>query len=201
MHFSDEIWTDFVRGVASTPKAREIQTHLSDGCTDCLDGRDLWDGLRLAGINEMTYAPPNGLVRQLKLQFTSATFGSSAEAVMPVFDSFLQALPGFRSGSAIPRQLLYEGEGVTVDLRLEQPPRSRTIFATGQVLNKRIPHSTLSEGRITLWTMRGLPIVETTPNAQGEFQLEFEAQENLHLSIALCGYNPLRIVLPQLHVL
>jgi len=201
MHFSDETWADFVRGVTNTREANDIQAHLSRGCKDCLDARDIWDGLRVAAIHEIAYAPPEELVRRLKLQFTTATFAAPADAVMPVFDSFLQPLPGFRSGASAPRQLVYEGENLTVDLRLEQAPRSSRILATGQVLNTRTPQRALSEGKITLWTVRGLPILETTPNSQGEFQLEFDAQETLHLSISICGDNSLRIALPRLHAL
>jgi hypothetical protein len=198
-HFPDEAWADFVRGVGGSGEAAEIQAHVAGGCEMCLAAHQIWDGLRIAGVNEMAYAPPEELIRQLKLQFTTQISASPAKAVLPVFDSFLQPLPvGFRSGSAMPRQVLYEQEGVTVDLRLEQAPKSRRVFATGQILSKRIPQTSLSKGIITLWSTQGLPLLETAPNPQGEFQFDFEVQENLHLSIAIRGCSPLRIALPQL---
>ena len=202
-HFSEQVWADFVRGTGTLEVNREVEGHLATGCGDCQVAFDIWNRLRVAAVNERTYAPPEELVRRLKLEFSrnQMTAPQASEAVA-VFDSLLQPLPvGFRSGSAIPRQLLYEGEGLTVDLRLEHAPHSRTICAMGQVLDEKIPHSPLNKGSITLWTTRGLPILETNPNLQGEFQLEFEADANLHLCIAILGRNPLRIILPQLQVL
>lgn len=202
-HFSEEAWTDFIRGTSTLEANGEVEAHLATGCADCEAAYDIWNRLRIAAVNERTYAPPEELVRRLKLEFSrNQMTASQASEAVPVFDSLLQPLPvGFRSGSAVPRQLLYEGEGLTIDLRLEHAPHSRMISAMGQVLDKKIPNSPLNEGSITLWTTRGLPILETNPNLQGEFQLEFEAEANLHLCIAILGRNPLRIVLPQLQVL
>jgi hypothetical protein len=202
-HFSEQVWADFVRGASAVEANREVEAHLETGCVDCRAEYNTWNQLRIAAAYERTYAPPEELVRRLKLEFTRNHAAAPEPSVaIAVFDSLLQPFPaGFRSGSAIPRQLLYEGEGLTVDLRLERAPHSRTISAMGQVLDKRIPQTPLDKGSITLWTTRGLPILETFPNLQGEFELEFEAETNLHLCIAILGRNPLRIILPQLQVL
>jgi hypothetical protein len=202
-HFSEEAWTDFIRGTSTLEANGEVEAHLATGCADCETASEIWNRLRIAAVNERTYAPPEELVRRLKLEFSlNRMTAPQASQAIAVFDTLLQPLPaGFRSGSAIPRQLLYEGEGLTVDLRLEHATHSRMISAMGQVLDKKTPHIPLNQGSITLWTTRGLPILETNPNSQGEFELEFEAEENLHLCIALLGRNPLRIILPQLQVL
>jgi hypothetical protein len=196
-HFSEEAWADFVRGTGAVGVNGEIEVHLARGCDDCMAADGMWDRLRLAAVQENIYAPPDDLVRRVKLELSTRAAGNVARAIAPVFDSFCHPLvAGVRSGSVIARQLLYEADGLTVDLRLEEEARSGKISAVGQVLDKGTPRSLLSKGTITLWTARGLPIVEANPNDHGEFQLEFEAQENLHLSIAISGRYPVRMVIP-----
>ena len=116
-----------------------------------------------------------------------------------VFDTLAHPLPsGVRSGRVTARQLVYEAEGVTVDLRLDSQPQSNKICAVGQVLDKRIPRVSSSDASIMLWTEKGLPLLETKANEFGEFHLEFEAQDNLRLSIQAVGQMPIRISLANL---
>ena len=197
-HFGEEAWADFVRGTGAMATSAEIEAHLAKGCADCMAANDIWDRLRVAAVQESIYAPPDDLVRRIKLELSTRSAEDVFKAEAPVFDSFRQPLvAGVRSGSVTARQLLYEADGLTVDLRLEQERRSGKISVVGQVLDKGTPRSALNKGTITVWTARGLPIVEAKPNNQGEFQLEFEAQENLHLSVAMRGRHPVRIVLPS----
>jgi hypothetical protein len=200
-HFSDEVWADFVRGVAPTETAAGIKSHLAMGCADCSVTLDLWKRLHTAAADEAKYSAPEELVRRLKLEFTSE-HSSPVAKVAPaalVFDSFLRPLPaGVRSGASAARQLVYESEGLTVDLRVEKEPQSTKFSAIGQVMDKWTPPSTLSSGTVILWTAQGFPVFETKPNEHGEFQIEFGAQDQLHLSVAMPGRNPMRITLPEL---
>ena len=93
---------------------------------------------------------------------------------------------------------MYEAEGLTVDVRLDAKPQSKTVFAVGQILDKRMPVIPSSEASVTLWTEKGLPLVEIRPNQYGEFHLEFEAQDNLRLSVTVLGRTPILIPLANL---
>jgi len=196
-HFSEEAWADFVRGTGAAGMAGEMESHLAEGCADCMAANSVWDRLRMAAVQESVYAPPTDLVRRIKLELITRSAPELPRAIAPVFDTFCQPQPvGVRAGIATARQLLYEADGLTVDLRLEQEARRGKVSAVGQVLDKASPSSLLSKGTITLWTARGLPIIEAKPNEHGEFQFEYDAQDDLHLSIAISGRNLVRMVLP-----
>ncbi len=116
-----------------------------------------------------------------------------------LFDTVAQPLPtGVRSVAAVARQLVYEAEGLTVDLRLDPQPQSNKICVVGQVLDKGVPRVSPSSASIMLWTEKGQPLVQVSANESGEFQLEFEVQENLRLSIDVAGRKTIRIPLANL---
>jgi len=200
-HFSEQAWADFVRGISRPETIANIESHLASGCSDCTAAFDIWKRVHMTVTNEQTYAPPEGLVRVVKQEFAARYSPEPPQSVLAslVFDTLAQPLPaGVRSGTVTARQLVYEAEGVTVDLRLDSQPQSNKISAVGQVLDKRIPRVSLSDVSIMLWTEKGLPLLETKVNEFGEFHLEFEAQDNLRISIQLVGRMPIRISLANL---
>jgi hypothetical protein len=93
--------------------------------------------------------------------------------------------------------MVYEADGLTVDLRIDRPPQSNKVHLIGQVLARRTPASSIGDAWVMLWTERGLPILETRANKFGEFNLEFEAHEQLRLSIQV-GRTLVRIPLADL---
>jgi len=116
-----------------------------------------------------------------------------------LFDTFAQPLPaGIRSGAAVARQLVYEAEGLTVDLRLDSQPHSGKVLVVGQVLDKRHPQVSPRGVSIALWTQNGQPFLEVGPNESGEFHLEFDAQDDLRLLIDVAGRKTIRIPLAHL---
>jgi hypothetical protein len=203
-HFSNDVWADFVRGADTAGTAQQIESHLAEGCAGCVASLDLWSRLLSAAVNEKTYAPPEQLVRRLKLEFTTrySPQTSGFRVADLVFDSLSSALQaGLRSGANTgARQLVFEGEGLTVDLRVETASHSKKVCAVGQVLCKASSPTSPSEGTVVLWTMQGYPIVKTNPNEHGEFQLEFRPEDRLHLSITMPGRIPVRFPLPELNV-
>ncbi len=113
-----------------------------------------------------------------------------------VFDSASQPLPaGIRSMAASTRQVIYEGEGLMVDVRFERKPHSNKISAAGQVLDKQVPLRWLGNAAIVLWTDGGQMLATTEANDFGEFQFEFESGDHLRISIATEGRRTLRIPL------
>ena len=137
----------------------------------------------------------------IRVEFQARNKSHKTEPIVAklIFDTVTQPLTaGIRSAAATARQLVYEAEGLTVDVRLDAKPQSKTVFAVGQILDKRMPVIPSSEASVTLWTEKGLALVETRPNQYGEFHLEFEAQDNLRLSVTVLGRTPILIPLANL---
>src|SRR2546422_1393138 len=200
-HFSEQIWADFVRGISKSETGANIESHLATGCSDCAAAFDIWKRVHTTVSNEKTYTPPEDVVRMVKPEFTAKYSPEPRPWVLArlLFDTFAQPRPaGIRLGAVTTRQLVYEAEGLTVDLRLDRHPQSNKICAVGQVLDKRVPQASPSNALVMLWTERGLPVLETTANEFGEFHLEFEAQDYLRLSIAVAGWKLIRIPLANL---
>src|SRR6266404_1469050 len=144
-HFSERPWADFVRGISAPEISKDIRTHLADGCSKCTTTLDAWRRVRRLASNEGAYAPPENVVRLVKLGFASKlaqeprTF-TPANWTMAnlVFDSFAQPLAaGVRSAALSAWQVVYEAEGLTVDLRFGHRAQSKTVHLVGMAFDKR----------------------------------------------------------------
>src|SRR6266700_3526871 len=199
-HFSEQAWADFLRGISESEMKESIESHLARGCSDCRATSDVLSQMQTMVSNEASYTPPESIVRMVKQEF-AATNSPKQESVLAslLFDTFAQPLPvGIRSGAAVARQLVYEAEGLTVDLRLDSQPHSGKVLVVGQVLDKRHPRVSPSGVTIALWTTNGQPFLEVGPNESGEFHLEFDAQDDLRLLIDVAGRKTIRIPLAHL---
>jgi hypothetical protein len=200
-HFPEQAWADFVRGISKSTTKITMNSHLASGCTDCAAVLDVWKRLHAIASRESSYTPPEDRVRMMRVEFEARNVRSKNAPIMArlVFDTLGQPLTaGIRSAAATARQLVYEAEGLTVDVRLDAQSQSKTVLAIGQILDKRMPLIPSTEASVTLWTEKGLPLVETRPNQFGEFHLEFEAQDNLRLSVTVLGRTPILIPLANL---
>jgi hypothetical protein len=199
-HFSEQAWADFVRGISEPLTKTDIESHLARGCSDCRATSDGWNQVQTMVSNEKSYMPPENVVRMVKQEFV-ITNSAEQTSVLPtlLFDTFTQPLTaGIRSGAAVARQLVYEAEGLTVDLRLDSQPHSGKVLVVGQVLDKRHPRVSPNGVSIALWTQNGQPFLHVGPNESGEFQLEFERQDDLRLLIDVAGRKTIRIPLAHL---
>ncbi len=199
-HFSEQAWADFVRGIGNS-EHEEMQGHLAIGCNDCAASRDTWQQVHAIALRESNYAPPKNAVRMAKLEFAARSFDKSKQPVLAnlVFDTLAQpAMAGIRSAAAAARQMVFEADGLAVDLRFDGTEQSRKIFVTGQVLDKKVPRAAVENSPVVLWTAKGLALAETKTNAFGEFNLELEPQSNLRLSIQVVGRALIRIPLASL---
>lgn len=189
-HFSEQAWADFARGFSASEKAHGIKAHMAAGCLNCKTAGRFWDRLHTMAIAERGYVPPENLVRLAKLEF-SATQELQAEKwtlAGVLFDSLSQPLlAGVRSSAATARQVVYEAEGLTVDLRFDRVVPSGKVSAVGQILDSRIPRERVSGAPVVVWTENGQLVATTTANSYGEFQLEFEAQDDLRLTARVGG--------------
>jgi hypothetical protein len=200
-HFSDQAWADLIRGI-DFPQRKEMELHLAKGCLDCTASRNSWKQVQAVALRESSFAPPENAVRMVKLIFAENSVADQSGAAVAnlTFDTFaLPALAGVRSASAAgARQMVYEADGLAVDLRFDSSPFSQMLSLTGQVLDKRLPDTLLEHSEVILWTQKGLPIAETKANAFGEFNLEFEPQNHLRLSVRVIERAHIRIHLANL---
>ena len=197
-HFSEQSWADFSRGVEGSDG---IKAHLAAGCLTCKAAHGFWARLQDMALAEAAYSAPEDLVRLAKLEFSARQeLDHSWDIANKVFDTLsLPLLAGTRSGSLWPRQVVYEAEGLTVDLRFERVTSSGKISATGQILdNRAFGRNPLNTASIVLWTGDGQLVATTVPNPHGEFQLEFVAQDDLRLT-ARVGSRRVRMSLVDLN--
>jgi hypothetical protein len=202
-HFSERPWADFVRGISGPEISGDIRAHLAEGCSKCKTALDAWSRVRRLASEEGAYAPPENLVRLVKLGFASKP-AHQPRALTPanwtlanlVFDSFAQPLPaGVRSAALSAWQMVYEAEALTVDLRFGHRAQSKTVHLVGQVFDKRAVRVWQSDATIELSTEDGQLVATTAVNAMGEFHIEFKPQDHLWLSVKATGRNTVRIPL------
>ncbi len=200
-HFPEQTWADFVRGISEPLTKTKVESHLARGCSDCRATANVWNQVRTMVSNEKSYTPPDNVVRMVKQEFAATYSPEQSSSVLAslLFDTFAQPVPaGIRSGAAVARQLVYEADGLTVDLRLDSHSRSGKVLLVGQVLDQRVPRLSPSRVFIALWTQKGQPFLQLSPNESGEFQLEFDAQDDLRLLIDVAARKTIRIPLPNL---
>jgi anti-sigma factor RsiW len=200
MHFSEQPWADFVRGVSEPKISKEIRAHQASGCPECKKTHEAWSRIRRLATDEGAYAPPENLVRLAKLGFASKAAPPSRTWTLAnlVFDSFAQPLPaGVRSGALNVWQVIYEAEGLAIDLRFGRRAQSKAVHVVGQVFDKLEARALQNNASIELLTDHDQMIAAAPVTALGEFHLEFEHKEPLWLSVRAVGRNPLRIPLTE----
>jgi hypothetical protein len=201
MHFSDETWVDFVRGVKPAENMSEVEQHLTSHCHECETSLEFWKRITNFAAEERTCVVPQDLLHLVKTEFRyrQEEERNSPMIAFMVFDTAAQFLPaGLRSGSASTRQVVYEAEGLTVDMRFERHQQRNVVSAFGQLLDRGSPLTWLGNAAIVLWNNQGRMVSKTETNQCGEFHLEFPPQDQLRLSIITEGHRTMRIVLGNL---
>jgi hypothetical protein len=205
-HFSEEAWLDFARNLVAPGTRATMQRHLDDGCKKCVATLEVWQAVALVAKQESAYVPPEDTVRVAKSQFAAiAADLKASQRARLVFDSFLQPAAAGLRGTVTARQFLYEADDYVIDLRLEPQRELDRISLVGQVLNRtRAIHN--GQGvRMTNCAAQGilvrllkgvLPVANTATNDFGEFQLEFEASNDLSVVI---GMDEERVIVLPLH--
>jgi hypothetical protein len=195
-HFSEEVWADYVRGMAASDVTQKLSAHLADKCVDCTKASAAWERIRNVALREMQFQAPQDLVRLAKLQFVVDVPQPEDLWAGVAFDTAMQpATAGIRGGLIHARQVIYEAESLTVDLRFERNLSGSAISVAGQVLDRQEPLSWVNDAVVVLWTDKGRMVSKTEVNECGEFQLEFEPQNQLRMSVITTGRKTLRIAL------
>ena len=197
-HFAEENWADYVRGVTGPDVAVKMQAHLTAACADCQTVSDRWSQIRRIAAAEEKFIPPDGLVRMAKLAFAAKYPTKSIKSTLAklVFNGFAQPLQaGVRSGALNVWQVVYEAEGMTVDLRFGHRAHSREVHLVGQVLDKRDTRIWQNDATVELSDQQDQVVATTALTNLGEFHFEFEQISPMWLSIKAAGRNTVRIPL------
>ena len=202
-HFPEHTWADFVRGISEAGIKTDVESHLARGCSSCKVANETWGRVHATVSSEKMYTPPESVVRMLKQEFEIRYPLEQRPSFLATlaFDTFAQPMPtGVRSAAAtaVARQLVFEAEGVTIDLRVNFQLPKGSICLVGQVLQRGSSLDSPGNATIILLTEKGYPLMEVTANHSGEFQLEFELQNDLRLSVDLPGRKTIRIPLVNL---
>jgi hypothetical protein len=198
-HSAAHAWVDFVRGVSGPEISRNIKAHFAEGCAECKAANYTWSRVRRFTQEESAYAPPENVVRLAKLNFSGKTEHQSKTWTMAglVFNSFTQPLQaGVRSSGALNVwQVIYEAEGLTVDLRFGRRAQSKEVHVVGQVFDKREVRALQNHACVELSTEQEQLIATADVSALGEFHIEFEAKDDLWLSVKAEDRKAVRIPL------
>jgi hypothetical protein len=196
-HFPSPQWVDLVRGLASDEVRGAMDTHLRDGCPDCVEAYRLWHGMALFGEQERALTPPEDAVRVAKSYLAqqriaqpavppagARSFASTIIATL-LFDS-LQAVPaGVRASVAsYSRHLLFGARSLAIDLHIDAGSRPGSFMLAGQIIDKSNPDGPFARATVSL--VDGDIAVSTfETNEFGEFQFTFDLRPNMKIHVAL----------------
>ena len=194
-HFSSPQWVDLVRGLAVDEVKGAMDTHLREGCPNCVEAYRLWRGMAAFAEDERAFTPPEGALRVAKSYLAEQGLASSQRSrsewsSRPVtiatllFDS-LQAVPaGVRAAAAYSRHLLFGAKSLAIDLHIDSGSRPGWFLLAGQVIDKSNPDGPFGRAVVTL--MEGdLQVSTFETNEFGEFQCAFDLRKNMKLQVAL----------------
>lgn len=189
-HFDLTDWSDFARGVATPDRRDAMQAHLGSGCDRCREVLRVQRAVVEAAAREATYEPPAALVRIVTALFPVSAPNplASLPAMLASFlrDVGQQPVPvGVRGATAAGRHALYEAEGVSVDLRLEQDAVQQRAILVGQVLEHVEPVGAPAMPAVLVSGSR--VVGQTAINEFGEFRLECPTGSGLVLQLPVAN--------------
>jgi len=198
-HFEDRMWVDFIRGVARFDDAKRLKAHLEAACPECLETHAAWSRILDAARREASYQVPEATIRLVNSAFTLRNkipiLSRLAQVAVRVFDSVEEPLPaGIRGAAAPARQLLHAAGKFLIDLRLETEGRLESL--TGQILSTETEGLTSGTGVVLIQGNEKL-VAQTIANSLGEFQMEFESQNELQLFLETASNQIIAIGLPD----
>lgn len=186
-HFDNWQWADFVRGLVDASTRSMMQSHLSTGCAGCQKTAAMLSAVAVEARADAGFAPPEPVLRSAQAIYAinrPEKVSLVRLVAKLVYDSAREPLAaGLRSQDRLSRRALYEAGDYHVDLQLERQPASGLITLVGQLAARR-QATTITD--VPVWLMERDSLVEnTTCNAFGEFQLEYEPRRNLRLFLPL----------------
>ena len=199
MHYDDTIWVDLVRGTLDPATKGEVEKHLQTGCADCKQAMATWRNMHSSAQQERSFNPPADTVRMVKKEFEiQYPKPQEKETILAklVFDSFARpATAGIRSAAATnnkARQLMFDAQGITIDMRFEFQPPQR-LFVVGQVMENKNAYPMPMP--LLLFNDQGAAVLETETTEFGEFQFECDIREPLRMSLELTSTKRVQVPL------
>lgn len=198
-HYSAEAWRDFLQGVTSDELSAAMREHLRSGCQKCLSieralVRRLVDHPKMRA----SPAPPE---RRASDVFDAILCGEVPRFARKVFDSVLQPSPsGFRESShpaaSKVHQLLYDAAPYLLDLRLDLERSPLHLLLTGQLVRSSGHPRSLQGLAVALIHGRDA-LLQTATNRFGEFQIEYQAGQDLVLGVQVGRQEVVCVALPD----
>jgi hypothetical protein len=200
-HFTDERWSDYVRGVLPDNQAAVISQHLNEGCEDCGEDFRLWRTVAETAANEVRNQAPESLLPVSEAAYSAwrqwYVIPRHARMARLLSDSLLAPLPaGVRTSASGQHRLLGRVGRWWLDLRFE-PSAGKRIYLTGQVLGSG-PQHVVPAGMVILLMSADAPMAKTEANQFGEFHLQFVQKTGLQMYVDIPGDRPIGIALPDL---
>lgn len=198
-HFSFEQWAEFSRSVVSADQSRAMQQHLDEGCDSCAELKRLCTAICQAGAHQSEFAPPDGIVRNVKAHFHAlAAMDAAPSGIELLFDSLLQpAIGGTRASVASARQILFKVGTIFLDFRVELEPNAESATLVGQVLDSATPRRPLADVPVVVQAA-GEELAGTVSSRTGEFQLDFPLRHDLQMWVKLPRMEPISLPLTSL---
>jgi hypothetical protein len=199
-HFSAAQWFEYASGAAPSEQQAAMEHHLQEGCNECRNSSLMWKELIELSQRESNYQPSGEAVRSVKALLVPERrwkwFPQIAEAAQLLFDSIRAPSPAAMRGSQAPgRQFLQEARPFMIDLRMEYEPARKKMHLIGQVVNSKEPDKNVAD--VEVFLLKGEHLAaRTMANASGEFDLEFQDEQDLQLFIDIRGQKVIEIRLP-----
>jgi hypothetical protein len=190
-HYGIAALVDFARNLLPEETASSIQAHLATGCPECAEMSNFINQLTAVCRRVAVVSIPDAALRNalsiLPAGFVIKPGRARRVAARLIFDSFLApASVGLRSSWQVGWQALYRAGDCSLDLRIEPELHSSRAAMMGQISNHLVPGALMSDIPVRVKSGR-LVLAEARSNQFGEFQMEYEQQNRLHLCVYLEG--------------
>jgi hypothetical protein len=188
-HLDGGSLVDVARGMGGSA----ADTHLL-GCLSCRARIAVWTQLAVAARTDGRQTPPEATVqRVVDLARRLRPAAAPPRLLSLVWPA--AALPAGVRGADPPGPVVYEADGVAVDVHVRQGGSRRTVIV-GQITDSAEPGHRLSDVPVLLLDGKEVA-VRSLSNAWGEFHLEHRAIDELRLEVALGGGRTFQVPLPR----
>ncbi|MBL8203585.1 MAG: hypothetical protein JNM09_05090 [Blastocatellia bacterium] len=187
--------TDYLRGFGVGTERATIQEHLNMGCPDCQQNQQwLLAVKRIAPLDDsfefpaavtahiLSWMPTKPVRTPLRTLLAQLIFDSFAAP--PLAEVRSATMADAQADSFVARQLLYQVDGIDVDLRIEKAADAASFELLGQVLRQDVPQADLAGQVVHLW-QDDIPPIAVNLDAEGMFRIASLSPEIYELRVTL----------------
>src|SRR5712691_271169 len=193
-HLSAGAAVDAGRDVIPLTSHLPLERHV-DACPSCRAKVNAWKAFSAMAQREAHVSPPAAAVARV-LDLAKArrpVSGLTRIKAALRYDGAWTPVPVGVRGPSLPDQVVYEAEGVAVDLRVSHDP-ARKVVIVGQLAHAGAPDRRLADLPVLLLDGDDVK-VRALSNEWGEFHLEHPRRSRLRLEVGLPGGRVIRIPL------